>query len=100
MTNEEMQRAMEFIVNQQAQIVANQQKADERLTRLEDIVGKLATATLSRFESLEAKLAEMSENFERKIAALVDAQIRTEENVKNLTAVVDRYFRERNGDGG
>lgn len=100
MTNEEMQRAMEFIVNQQAQIVANQQKADERLTRLEDIVGKLATATLSRFESLEVKLVEMSENFERKIAALVDAQIRTEENVKNLTAVVDRYFRERNGDGG
>ena len=107
MTNEEMQRTMEFIVNQQAQLVTNQQKTDERLTRLEDIVGKLATATLSRFESLEAKLAEMSENFDRKIAALVDAQIRTEENikktdeaVKNLTAVVDRYFRERNGDGG
>jgi hypothetical protein len=100
MTNEEMQRTMEFIVNQQAQITANQQKADERLTRLEDIVGKLAAATLSRFESLEAKLAEMSENFDRKIAALVDAQLRTEENVRNLTAVVDRYFRERNGDGG
>jgi hypothetical protein len=100
MTNEEMQRTMEFILNQQAQFVTNQQKTDERLTRLEDIVGKLATATLSRFESLEAKLAEMSENFDRKIAALVDAQIRTEENVRNLTAVVDRYFRERNGDGG
>ncbi|HEX8852779.1 MAG TPA: hypothetical protein VF754_04795 [Pyrinomonadaceae bacterium] len=100
MTNEEMEKAIAFILNQQAQLVTNQQKADERLTRLEDIVGKLATATLSRFESLEVKLAEMSENFERKIAALVDAQIRTEENVKNLTAVVDRYFRERNGDGG
>ncbi|HYY96438.1 MAG TPA: hypothetical protein VE713_18175 [Pyrinomonadaceae bacterium] len=91
---------MEFIVNQQAQLVTSQQKTDERLTRLEDIVGKLAATTLSRFESLEAKLAEMSENFDRKIAALVDAQIRTEENVRNLTAVVDRYFRERNGDGG
>jgi hypothetical protein len=100
MTNEEMQRTMEFILNQQAQLVTNQQKTDERLTRLEDIVGKLAAATLSRFESLEAKLAEMSENFDRKIAALVDAQIRTEESVRNLTAVVDRYFRERNGDGG
>ena len=100
MTNEEMQRTMEFIVNQQAQITANQQKADERAARLEDIVGKLAAATLSRFESLEAKLAEMSENFDRKIAALVDAQMRTEENVRNLTAVVERYFRERNGDGG
>jgi predicted nucleic acid-binding Zn-ribbon protein len=104
MTNEEMQTTMEFILNQQARLVTNQQKMDERMTRLEDIVGKLAAATLSRFEGLEAKLAEMSENFDRKIAALVDAQMRTEENVKktdeavrNLTAVVDRYFRERNG---
>src|SRR5205085_1870291 len=82
MINEEMQRAMEFIVNRQAQFAANQQKADERLTRLEDIVGKLAAATLNRFESMEARLVEMSENVDRKIAALVDAQMRTEENVK------------------
>src|ERR1041385_6024027 len=107
MTNEEMQRTMEFIVNQQAQLVTSQQKADERLNRLEDIVGKLAAATLNQRESFEAKLAEMSENFDRKIAAHVDVQIRTEESikktdeaVKNLTAIVDRYFRERNGDGG
>jgi len=97
MTNEEMQRTMGFILNQQAQLAANQQKADERLTRLEDIVGKLAAATLNRFESMEARLVEMSENVDRKIAALVDAQMRTEENIRNLTAVVDRYFRERNG---
>jgi len=104
MTDEEMQRTMEFIVNQQVQLVTSQQKTDERLTRLEDIVGKLATATLNRFESIEARIAEQSENIDRKIAALVDAQMRTEENVKktgeavrNLTAIVDRYFRERNG---
>jgi hypothetical protein len=92
MTNEEMQRTMEFILNQQAQLVTNQQKADERVARLEDIVGKLATATLNRFESVDAKVAELSENVDRKIAALVDAQMRTEENIRNLTAVVDRYF--------
>ena len=97
MTNEEMQRTMGFILNQQAQLAANQQKADERLTRLEDIVGKLAAATLNRFESMEARLVEMSENVDRKIAALVDAQMRTDEAIRNLTAVVDRYFRERNG---
>ena len=61
MTNEEMQRTMEFIVNQQVQLVTSQQKTDERLTRLEDIVGKLATATLNRFESIEARIAEQSE---------------------------------------
>ena len=33
-----------------------------------------------------------------KINALADSQIRTEENLRNLVAVVDRYFSEgRNG---
>ena len=104
MTNEEMQRTMNFILNQQAQLAASQQKAEERAARLEDIVAKLAAATLSRIEAVESKIAEQTEDFDRKIAALVDAQLRTEEsikktdeNVRNLTAVVDRYFRERNG---
>jgi RNase H-fold protein (predicted Holliday junction resolvase) len=104
MTNEEMQRTMEFILNQQAQLAASQQKAEERAARLEDIIGKLAAATLTRFEAVEGKVAEQSEDFDRKIAALIDAQMRTEEElnktneaVRNLTAVVDRYFRERNG---
>lgn len=55
MTNEEMQGTMRFILNQQAQLVTNQQKAEERVARLEDIVSKLATATLNRFEAVEAK---------------------------------------------
>src|SRR5947209_6336680 len=100
MTNEEMQRTMEFILNQQAQLVASQQKADERFARLEDIVGKLAIASINRFESGEAKIADLSEYVDRKIAALIYAQIRTEENIRKLTAVVDRYFRERNAQKG
>ena len=107
MTNEEMQRTMEFILNQQAQLVASQQKADERFTRLEDIVSKLAAATLSRFESTDTRISALSEEVDAKFAALIDAQMRTDEAVKktdeavrNLTAVVDRYFRERNGQKG
>ena len=107
MTNEEMQRTMEFILNQQAQFVASQQKADERAARLEDIVGKLAAATLSRFESTDARVSALSEEVDAKFAALVDSQMRTEESIKktdeavrNLTAIVDRYFRERNGQKG
>jgi hypothetical protein len=103
MTNEEMQRTMEFIVNQQAQFTADIQKLQESQQFLQDSLGqtnqllnRLAAATVKGFEDVNAK-----------INALVDAQIRTDENVKktdeavrNLTAVVDRYFRERNGDGG
>jgi uncharacterized phage infection (PIP) family protein YhgE len=110
MTSEEMQRTMEFILNQQAQITANieklqesqaklqesqaklqesQAKREDKVTQIESLLARFAAATVKRFEYTDAK-----------INALIDSQMRTDEAVKNLTAVVDRYFRERNGDGG
>ena len=38
MTDEERQGAMDFIVEQQAKLSVNQQKSDERTSRLERIV--------------------------------------------------------------
>jgi hypothetical protein len=38
MTNDERQRAMDFIVEQQAKSSVNQQKCDERTSRLERIL--------------------------------------------------------------
>ena len=101
MTNEEMQKTMQFILEQQAQFTVNiqklqeaQGKSDERAAQLEGIVTRLAAATLEGFKDVNTK-----------INALVDSQMRTEENLKktdenlrNLTAIVDRYFSEgRNG---
>lgn len=94
MADEEFEKKMGFIIEQQAQLVVNQEKADERLTRLENLVVRFAQATVERCNDLDEKFA-----------ALVDAQMRTEESIKkteeairNLTAVVDRYFSEgRNG---
>lgn len=93
MDNEELDRKIEFIVDQQARFAAN-------LGRLEEIVVRLADAPLRRFEASDNRLAEV----DQKIGALVDSQIRTEESVRgtsenlnNLTAVVDQYFRNRNG---
>jgi len=100
MTNEEMQRTMEFILNQQAQFATDIQKLQESQQQLQgslietnQLLTRLAAATVRGFEETNAK-----------IDALVDAQMRTDEAVKktdeavrNLTAVVDRYFRERNG---
>ena len=67
-------------------------------------MARLATAALGRFGEVEAKTAEKFGDVDAKIAALVDSQIRTEEiarenteNIRNLTAVVNRYFAERNG---
>ncbi len=92
MSDEETQRTMQFILNQQAQFATNQQKSDERISRLEDVVGRLATATLNRFESTDTRISSLSEDVDAKFAALVDSQIKTEENIRNLTAVVDHYF--------
>jgi ABC-type transporter Mla subunit MlaD len=94
MSNEEFEKQREFILGQQAQFAAD-------IGELKDIVRQLARATLNRFEATEKRLDDVDE----RISALVNSQIQTEENIKqtgenlrNLIAVVDRYFSEgRNG---
>ncbi|OLE53231.1 MAG: hypothetical protein AUG51_14155 [Acidobacteria bacterium 13_1_20CM_3_53_8] len=94
MANENIEKQMEFIIEQQAQFAS-------KMGQLEDIVARLANAALDRFEATDKRIDDVDE----RISALVDSQIRTEENVKktdenlrNLIAVVDRYFAEgRNG---
>ena len=96
MTYEEMQKTMQFILEQQAQFTVDiqqlkesQVKTDETVGQLTGVVAHLAAETRAGFQELRGS-----------ISALVDAQIRNEENIKNLTAVVDRHFRERNGQEG
>lgn len=88
MSNEEFEKKVGFIVGQQAQFAA-------QIGQLEDLVARLAKATLDRFEASDKKVDDVDE----RISALVNAQMRTDENVKktdenlrNLIAVVDRYF--------
>jgi hypothetical protein len=97
MNNEDLQRKMAFIVEQQAQFTSDIQQLQESQARTDqvvaqtgEIVARLASATLEGFKDVNAK-----------IDALVDSQIRTDENVartdetlRNLIAVVDRYFTE------
>jgi len=94
MNNEEFERKMAFIIEQQAQFASDIQRLQESQTRTDqvvaqmgEIVTRLANVTLEGFNDVNAK-----------INALVDSQIRTDENVRNLIAVVDRYFSDgRNG---
>jgi hypothetical protein len=95
MSNEEFEKKAEFIIEQRAQFAS-------KIGQLEDIVGRLAKPTLDRFEGTDKR----ADHVDERIAALINSQIQTEENVKktdehlrNLIAVVDRYFRDgRNGD--
>ena len=94
MSNEELERRMAFIVEQQAQFASDIQQLREAQTQTDqvvaqtgEIVARLANVTLEGFKDVNAK-----------INTLVDSQIRTDENLRNLVAVVDRYFSEgRNG---
>jgi hypothetical protein len=87
MSNEEFERKMAFIVEQQAHFAADIQQLQATQAQTENVVGRLANATLAGFNDVNVK-----------IEALVDSQIRTDETLRNLIAVVDRYFSEgRNG---
>jgi chromosome segregation ATPase len=107
MTYEEMQKTMQFIVEQQAQFAVDIQQLKESQARTEERVSQL-TVNVSQMTEVVNRLAGATlaglKDTNAKIDALVDAQIRNEENiektneaVRNLTAVVDRHFRERNG---
>ncbi len=94
MTNEEFEKRMEFLLEQQAQFSADMQQLGEAQAQTVEIVSLLANGTLEGFREVNTK-----------IDVLVDSQIRTDERIKalagdmrNLIAVVDRYFTEgRNG---
>lgn len=121
MNNEEFDRKMAFIVEQQAQFAsdiqllqesqvqlqASQAQTDQVVAQTAEVVGQMGEVVTRLAKVTHAGFAEVN----AKINALVDAQIRTEENVvrtdrnvantdeslKKLIAVVNSYLSERNG---
>jgi len=107
MTNEEIQRTMEFILGQQAQFAANIQLLQEerirdspRLTRLEEsfqLLVRVAESTDTRLDRLESNTSAVEANMaglEASMAALVVAQTHTDER---LSALIDIVREDRNG---
>ena len=100
MTNEEIQRTMEFILGQQAQFAANIQRLQEerirdnpRLIRLEEsfqLLVRLAENSDSRLDGLESSTSALEAN----MAALAVAQTHADER---LTALIDIVRESRNG---
>ena len=94
MNNEEFERKMSFMVEQQAQFAADIQQMRELQAQTENVVGRLAQATLKGFRDVNAKIDSLVDSQIR----LPEAQTLTRGNLRNLIAVVDRYFSEgRNG---
>jgi DNA repair exonuclease SbcCD ATPase subunit len=100
MNNEEIQKTMEFILEQQAQFAANIQKFqeermrdDSRIKRLEEsfqLLVQLAQSTDTRLDTLETNMATLAEAQ----ANLAEAQAHTDER---LSALIDIVREGRNG---
>lgn len=97
MTDEERQRTMDFIVEQQAQFSVNQQKADGRIDRLERVVKLIVTAGLRarrQMRQQDERFERSSADFDRRFAALMESQAHTD---KRLDALIDIVRAQRNG---
>jgi len=98
------EKKMEFILEQQAQFSADiqqlreaQARTEQALAQTEQLVTRLVNVTFEGFKDVNAKIDALVDSQMR----LSEAQSRTDENLRNLIAVVDRYFRERrNGESG
>lgn len=121
MHNEEFDQKMAFIVEQQAQFASDiqllqqsqaqfqesQARTDQVVAQTAEVVGQMGEVVTRLANVTHAGFTEVN----AKINALVDAQIRTEENLirtdknvagtdeslKTLIAVIDRYLSGRNG---
>lgn len=97
MTNEEMQKAMEFIVDQQAQSSANidaltdaQKRAEERWTRTEEGIRALLTIAEMHEREIHANT--------QQILSLGETTRATDDRLNTLINVVERQISEgRNG---
>lgn len=111
MTNEEIQSKMNFIIEHQAQFAADIEmlkeahtRGEERMTKIEDVVLRLANLTENNVNALNEKMAELAAsqtNFNEKMSvlgermtALADSQMHTD---KRLDALIDIIRQERNG---
>jgi ABC-type transporter Mla subunit MlaD len=95
MNNEEFEKRMEFILEQQAQFASDIQQLREAQAQTEQLVNRLASVTLEGFKDVNAKIDALVDSHVR----LTESQARTDENLRNLIAVVDRYFSNGKSEG-
>ena len=114
MTNEDMERMMQFILQQQANFATNQQHHDERMAVLEVNMAELAAgqaelaagqqATNERVARLEASMADMArsqDHLNEVVAVMLDTHRHTEQKLDAFIGVLERYIAEgRNGKAG
>ena len=91
MTNDEMERALEFLVKQQAQFSTNLQRVEQNLGATVNILSELTKTQLRMAESeilRDTRIAELAKAQTRTDEALAE----TNDRLNSLIVVVERYF--------
>jgi hypothetical protein len=98
MTNEEMERAIEFVLKQQAQFTTDLGRVGNNLETVVNVLGQVANTQLTmaeaqvRTDSRIAELAEAQKNTAESVTATNEALAETNDRLNSLIVVVERYF--------
>src|SRR5215211_6188807 len=97
MTNEELEKAMQFVLEQQAQFASNQQQLGERVSRLETNMAEMARAQTQMNEVI-AVMGRAQTHMNEVVAVMAETHRHTEEKLDAFIGVLERYISEgRNG---
>ncbi len=97
MSQDNTEHLMQFILEQQAALVTNQAQSDERMTKIESVVLRLANATENRVSDLERKMESLVDAqmlTEQRMVALADSQAHSD---ARLNALIDIVSQGRDG---
>jgi ABC-type transporter Mla subunit MlaD len=98
MTNDELERIMNFIIVRQERITGQQEQTQSVLTETQSVLGELARRDddkeqrIARFERSYTTIAGLLERHDTQIVALTDG-------LNRLTQTVDRYIAARGNNG-
>jgi hypothetical protein len=93
MTNEEIQKVMEFIIKQQESFAESMEQMRDSHVRAEERISKLETAVVGLF-GVVSDIGKAQKELAGKVTELAEAQLHTEQR---LNAVIDIIERGQNG---
>jgi hypothetical protein len=89
MTNEEIQKVMEFIIKQQESFAEGMEQMRESHVRAEERISRLETATVDLYASM-IKIGKAQEVLTLKMTELAEAQLHTDQRLNVVIDIIER----------
>jgi hypothetical protein len=91
----DVEKTMQFLLEQQARFDARQAQSEERMTRIESVLFDVATAQ-TRTNAILTTLTERHVELAESHMALAEAQKVTQQNLNALIATLERHIANHN----